>query len=142
MNMPREKINLSHEIKKFIKFSIVGGSGILVNMGLLYLFTEYFGMFYLLSSVCAILLAMINNFIWNDCWTWRDQRKPGLKAFVIRLIKFCAVASIAGYGGNLGVLYLLTHFFHVHYLLSNLIGIAIGTMLNYFLNNVWTFRVK
>jgi len=62
-----------------------------------------FGLYYLISSVLAIALAMVSNFIWNDIWTWRGMGEPGVRAFFIRLLKFCLVASLAGYIGNLGV---------------------------------------
>jgi len=128
------------DLVRFLKFGIVGGSGVIVNQFFLWLFTETFGLHYLVSSVLAIFLAMISNFIWNDLWTWRDRGEPGVKAYFVRLLKFCVVSSIAGYIGNLGVLWILTHFFHIHYLISNLFGIAVGTVLNYFFNNIWTFK--
>jgi dolichol-phosphate mannosyltransferase len=130
------------DLIRFIKFGIVGGSGILVNMGFLWFFTEIAGLYYLISSVLAIALAMINNFIWNDRWTWRDRGEPGIKAYLSRIIKFIVVSSIAAYIGNLGVLWILTHYFHVYYLISNLIGIAVGTALNYSVNNIWTFKSR
>jgi len=133
---------LGFDLFRFIKFGVVGGSGIVVNMGLLWFFTDIVGMYYLISSIFAIALAMISNFIWNDLWTWRDRREPGVKAYLTRMAKFILVSSIAGYIGNLGVLWILTHFFHVYYLISNLIGIAVGTILNYSVNNFWTFRAK
>ena len=130
------------DLIRFIKFGIVGGSGIFVNMGFLWFFTEIIGIFYLISSVLAIALAMINNFIWNDLWTWRDRGDPGIKAYLTRMVKFIVVSSIAAYIGNLGILWILTHFFHIYYLISNLIGIAVGTALNYSVNNFWTFKAK
>lgn len=133
---------LGFDVVRFIKFGIVGGSGIFVNMGGLWFFTEVVGLYYLISSVLAIALAMISNFIWNDLWTWRDRGEPGVRAYLTRMAKFILVSSIAAYIGNLGILWVLTHFFHVYYLISNLIGIAVGTMLNYSVNNFWTFREK
>lgn len=128
------------DLTRFIKFGIVGGSGILINMGFLWFFTEIVGLFYLISSVLAIALAMINNFIWNDLWTWRDRGEPGVKPYLTRMAKFIVVSSIAAYIGNLGILWILTHFFNIYYLISNLIGIAVGTILNYSVNNFWTFK--
>jgi len=130
------------DLIRFIKFGIVGGSGILVNMGFLWFFTEMVGLYYLISSVLAIALAMISNFIWNDLWTWGDRGEPGVKAYLSRMAKFILVSSIAAYIGNLGVLWILTHYFHIYYLISNLIGIAVGTILNYSVNNFWTFKSK
>lgn len=135
-----KNILLSPGAVRFVKFGIVGGSGILVNMGFLWFFTDIIGIFYVVSSVLAIFLAMINNFVWNDLWTWQERGEPGAKAYFVRMLKFCLVSSLAGYVGNLGVLWILTHFFHIYYLISNLIGIAVGTVLNYFLNDWWTFK--
>ena len=126
---------------RFIKFGIVGGSGIIVNMAMLWFFTEIVGLYYLLSSVLAIFLSIMNNFIWNDIWTWRDRRKPGVQAHVVRFLKFCVVSSIAAYGGDLSILWMLTHFFHFYYLIVNLFSIAVGTALNFTLNHFWTFKV-
>ncbi len=137
-----KKLWQTEHVQRFVKFGIVGGSGVLVNMGFLWLFTEVCGLFYLVSSVLAIALAMVNNFIWNDLWTWRGKGAAGSRAFFIRLLKFCVVASIAGYGGNLGILWLLTHFFQFHYLIANIFGIAVGTVINYFLNHYWTFAAS
>lgn len=131
---------LGFDLIRFIKFGIVGGSGILVNMGFLWFFTEIVGLYYLISSILAIALAMISNFIWNDLWTWRDRREPGAKAYFLRMAKFITVSSLAGYIGNLGILWILTHFFHLYYLISNMVGIAVGTVLNYSINNFWTFK--
>ena len=125
---------------RFVKFGVVGGSGFIVNMGFLWLFTEVFGLYYIVSSILAIAIAMINNFIWNDIWTWRGLGAPGIRALLIRLLKFCLVASLAGYVGNLGVLWILAHYFDIHYMISNMFGIAVGTFLNYFLNHYWTFK--
>jgi dolichol-phosphate mannosyltransferase len=130
------------DVVRFVKFGIVGGSGIFVNMGGLWFFTEVVGFYYLISSVLAIALAMISNFIWNDLWTWRDRGEPGVKAYLTRMAKFIVVSSIAAYIGNLGILWILTHFFHIYYLISNLVGIAVGTVLNYSVNNIWTFRAR
>jgi len=133
---------LGFDLIRFIKFGIVGGSGILVNMGFLWFFTEICGLYYLISSILSIALAMISNFIWNDLWTWRDRREPGVKAYFLRMAKFITVSSIAGYVGNLGILWILTHFFHLYYLISNMFGIAVGTVLNYSFNNLWTFKKR
>jgi dolichol-phosphate mannosyltransferase len=135
-----KKYFASDHIKRFIKFGIVGASGFIVNTGFLWLFTEKVGLFYIISSVLAIALAMINNFIWNDLWTWRGIGEPGVRAIFIRLLKFILVASLAGYVGNLGVLWILTRYFHVYYMISNIFGMAVGTLINYFLNNYWTFK--
>ena len=127
------------ELIRFAKFCLVGGSGVLVNMGLLWLLTEFAGLFYLLSAAISIETSIISNFILNDLFTFRDRRTRGAKHLLRRLLKFNAV-SLAGLGLNMTVLWLLTSVFGVYYLLSNLCGIAVAIMWNYLMNFWWTWK--
>ena len=129
------------ELRRFVKFCLVGGSGVLVNMGLLWFLTEIVGLFYLLSSAIAVETAIVNNFVWNDVWTFHDRRRPGWGERVRRLGKFNAV-SIAGLGINIAVLWLFTEQLGFHYLVSNLFGIVAATLWNFFMNAMWTWRTS
>lgn len=126
-------------LRRFLKFCLVGGSGVLVNMGLLWLLTEQAGLFYLASSAVAVECAIVNNFIWNDVWTFRDRRATGWQARLGRLGRF-NVVSLAGLGINVLVLWLFTDHLGVYYLLSNLAGIVVATMWNFLVNARWTWR--
>ncbi len=129
----------SGELARFIKFAVVGASGVGVNMGLLWLLTEVGGLFYLLSAAIAIETSIITNFILNNYFTFADRSQPGVKPFFSRLLRFNLV-SLAGLGINLAILWLLTEGLGVFYLLSNLVGIAAATLWNYLANNWWTWK--
>ena len=58
---------------RFIKFSIVGSIGVGVNLGLLYILVEWFGLYYMLAAAISIGASVVSNFILNDKWTWRDR---------------------------------------------------------------------
>jgi dolichol-phosphate mannosyltransferase len=66
---------------RFIQFCLVGLSGVVVDMGFLYLLSDEstLGLPLTRSKIIAGELAIINNFIWNDFWTFRDIaiRQPG-----------------------------------------------------------------
>ncbi len=127
------------ELRRFLKFCLVGLSGIVVNMGLLWLLTEFGGLFYLLSAAISIETAIISNFILNNYFTFSDRRPSGIKSFFNYLLKFNLV-SLVGMGINMGVLWLLTEVFGMYYLLSNLCGIAVATLWNYLVNTLWTWK--
>ena len=66
---------------RYIKFGLVGASGTVVNLAVLYLCQEFLlatiasGEQRLYASLAiAILLATVNNFAWNRLWTWRDRQ--------------------------------------------------------------------
>jgi dolichol-phosphate mannosyltransferase len=127
------------ELLRFLKFCLVGASGVGVNEGLLWLLKEKAGLPYLGSAAVAIETSIITNFILNNYFTFPERNQPGAKAFFSRLLKFNLV-SLAGLGINLGILWLFTDVFGVYYLLSNLVGIVVAFLWNYLLNTWWTWR--
>lgn len=118
------------------KFSIVGLSGVLVNMLVLYGLTEYFKIYYIISSIIAIELSILANYTLNDLWTWADRQKNNLYG---RIIRYHLSVGITAVLANGLLLIILTEVFGVYYLASNLIGIAAGMMMNFILNDLWTF---
>jgi dolichol-phosphate mannosyltransferase len=120
--------------KKFVKFLIVGGSGVIINEGLLAILTEIYSVQVSIAGVIAIEFSIVTNFLLNNFWTWRDKRH---KPFIMRLVQYHYVALIAG-SVNYLVLIGLSNM-GLHHLIANLVGIAFGTIINFLLNNYWTF---
>jgi len=118
---------------------MVGISGIVVNNAILYYAKEYLFVPLPIASLIAIQLAIFNNFIWNHKFTWIDREMKGFEAIRAGLIKFTLVSWIAG-ALNWIVLMLLSHYAGLYYILANLIAILIASILNYFMNDLWTFR--
>ena len=129
------------EWKRVFKFGLVGISGIFVNMGLLWYLTEFVGLFYLVSSLFAIEFSILNNFIWNDLWTFKSGASHKLSSRLHRLISF-HVVSAGGLVINMGILYLLTSVGGVYYLISNIIGILVGFGWNFMVNRRVTWIRK
>ncbi len=127
------------EITRFLKFCLVGASGVLVNEGLLWILKGFAGLPLLLSSAISIEASIISNFILNDRFTFRDRRLSGTRSFVQHLYRFNMV-SLAGLVINMGLLWLLTNVFGIYYLLSNIISIAVVTLWNYLVNRSWTWK--
>ncbi|MFH1640205.1 MAG: glycosyltransferase family 2 protein [Chloroflexota bacterium] len=127
------------EITRFLKFCLVGASGVFVNMGLLWLLKGLLDIFDLIAVATGIEASVISNFVLNDIITFGDRHSSGIKSFVSRLLRFNLV-SLAGVGINLTIYWLLTRVFHMHYLISNLAGIAVATLWNYLVNTLWTWQ--
>lgn len=120
--------------RKFVKFLIVGGSGMVINEGLLAILTEIYSVQVSVAGVIAIESSIVSNFLLNNFWTWRDNRH---KPFVMRLVQYNYVALIAG-SINYLILIGLSNI-GLHHLIANLVGIAFGTVINFLVNNYWTF---
>lgn len=126
------------EIFRFLKFCVVGLTGVFVNMGILYLLTEFVGIYYLVSGLLAVESAIVSNFVLNELWTFRD-RGGGTKLH--RFGKFNLVAA-GGLVINLAVLFIFTEFAGLYYLLSNLLGIFTAAIFNFSMNTLHTWREK
>jgi dolichol-phosphate mannosyltransferase len=124
-----------HSIAKFSKFCLVGLSGILVNQGLLWFLTEKAQIFYIYSSLIAIESSILTNFVLNDIWTFKNSRNS---SFLSRLLKF-NLARFFTLLINLGILWVLTTL-GINYLISNLIGIVLATVLAYSISSGWVWK--
>lgn len=56
---------------RFLKFCAVGGVGAGIQLGMTYLLTEFWGLWYMFSLCVAILLATAWNFTGNYKWTFK-----------------------------------------------------------------------
>lgn len=127
------------ELLRFVKFCLVGISGVGINIGLLWLLTESLGFHYMLSAIISIEASVITNFTLNNFFTFADRNERGNGLFIGRLFKF-NITSLVGIAINAGALLFFTEAFGIFYILSSLIGIAMATMWNYLVNNWWTWR--
>ena len=124
---------------RVFKFGTVGVSGVIVNSGLLFLLTEKSNLDYKISAIIAIEISITNNFLWNTLWTWSDKKVSSQKTTFDRFLKFqisAALIALTNYGALIG----FTELLHFPYLLSNIIGIGIGSSLNFFIGHFWVFR--
>ena len=123
--------------RTFIKFSLTGLSGVIVNLGSFHLLLQL-GLHRYLASPIAIELSIISNFLVNNYWTFADRELGEGKR--IRGLKFNVVSLLAlgvSYGSFLILSLLLPGAAPVW-----LQGLAIvpAVLVNYFLNSYWTFR--
>jgi dolichol-phosphate mannosyltransferase len=126
------------ELKRMVKFVLVGASGTVVNLSLLAVLTETAGLLYLVSGAMAFEASVVWNFFLNDRFTFGDRRRAG-GGFFGRLWRFNAT-SLGGFVIYLGVLALLTEVVGLHYLVSAAIGIVAAFGWNFLVNSAWTWR--
>jgi len=127
------------ELYRLIKFALVGLSGIFVNEFFLWYLTEFFDIYYFVSSIIAIEISILSNFTLNDLWTFRDRRKPGKMATMHRLLKYNIISWSTG-SINWFVLVTLKEFFGVYYLIANIIGIFVAFIGNFILSSLWAWK--
>jgi dolichol-phosphate mannosyltransferase len=130
-------------IARFLRFAAVGATGVFVDMGVLYLLSDpsTLGWGLTRSKILASTTAILNNFLWNDLWTFRDvsSRQSGLHQRFRRLLKFTAVCGL-GLVLNVVLLNMMFNLLHMNRYVANLISIAIVTGWNFGLNAKLSWR--
>jgi len=124
---------------RILKFCIVGSSGAVVNMFFLWFFTDIFNLYYLLSSLLAIEISIINNFAWNYLWTWTDRKEQHLKGILIHFFKYHLTMIFAAMG-NFILLIFFKEILGIHYLIANLLGMICVSVINYIVIDRWAFK--
>lgn len=123
-------------LKTLLKFSLVGLSGLGVNMAA-YLAATGLGAGYVIAAVAAFLIAVTNNFIWNLRWTFQERAKD--RSNGLKYITFIAI-STANLGVNLLILHLLVESAGIDKTSAQLFAVAVVGLLNFMLNYAITFR--
>ncbi len=108
-------------------------------MGLLFILTRFLSVRLEIASPIAIEVSILSNFTLNNLWTFKKRNTH--VPFWSRLFRYHLVTGLAGIVNYL-VLLLLVNSFGLHDMLSNLIGILIGTIITYSLNSLWTWNVR
>jgi dolichol-phosphate mannosyltransferase len=129
---------LGRHARRFIRFGMVGGSGVLVNNALLLTLVELLRVPAIPAAIVATECAILSNFLLNDRWTFADVRRTSRRHWSRRFASY-NLLTLGGLVLSVGVLALLHGVAGVHYLLANLAGIAIGTLWNYGSNHHWTW---
>ena len=117
------------------KFLVVGGTGVVLNNAALYAFYQLVRLPLIAASALAVSLAIGNNFVLNDRWTF--QHAPDA-ASLSRFIRFCVV-SLGGLLLTTSTLWALVTYLDVQYMLANLVGIGLATASNFIVNLKWTW---
>jgi putative flippase GtrA len=120
---------------QLVRFSIVGGTGYVINLAVYTTLVEVFGVHYLLAAVFAFCVAVTNNFLLNRHWTFKATHSRAS----FQAPRFLTVSLIA-LGFNLAVLELLVGVLGVHEVPGQAAAILAATPLNFIGNKLWSFR--
>lgn len=130
--------------QRFLRFGLVGLSGVFVDMAVLYLLSDPAALGWGLtrSKIIASEIAIINNFLWNDRWTFGDisSRQSGWKKRLKRFVKFNLICLV-GLTLNVLLLNVLFNSFGINRYVANLLAIAAVTLWNFWLNLKLSWRV-
>lgn len=123
---------------RFIKFGIVGVSGAIVFFSILALLVEFFGLDKHLAWLIAAIFSILNNFIWNNIYTWPDRKTKSKKETASRLGLYYFFTFLAA-----GVNYLIYSpllKIDVHYLLSAAVAALVAAIFSFSFSHFIVFK--
>ena len=112
---------------QFIRYGFVGGIAAVVNIGMLYVFTDIFQIHYILSNVFAFTLGLIVNYILSKKMVFTSQVNISkISEFIIY-----GIIGIVGLGLDTILLYLFTDKLGMFYMISKIISTIIVFVWNF-----------
>ncbi len=119
---------------QFVKYFIVGISGLAIGMGLLIFFKEVFGLWPVTAAAISGLLGIAYNFLLNKYWSFKDKSMPHRQfARYLILVGF-------NYGFSIAAMYVFNHLAGWDYRLVNLATVAVMVSWNFFLYKYWVYK--
>jgi putative flippase GtrA len=120
---------------RWIKFNVVGGMGIVVQVLMLLVLKTGLHLHYLVTTALAVEAAVVHNFLWHERFTWADRAGTG----AARFFKFNLTTGLFSIAGNLLLMKLLVGVGHVNYLLANGITIMACSVVNFLVSDSFVF---
>jgi putative flippase GtrA len=124
-------------LRRWLKFNTVGAIGIGVQLAALTLFKSALHVEILWATAAAVEIAVLHNFLWHERWTWKDRTGSHV---LVRLARFNLTTGAMSIVSNLLCMRLLVGQLHMQYLVANLLAIAVTSIANFLLSELFVFR--
>lgn len=119
---------------KFLKFGIVGLSGVFIDFGITYLLKEKMRLQKFLANAVGFLTAASSNYFFNRIWTFHSQNPK----VALEFTNFILIAGL-GLGINSFVLWILNTKYNLNFYFAKLLAIIVTTIWNFSANYLYTF---
>ena len=123
---------------QFIKFGIVGLSNTAISY-IIYFLLVYFDLHYLVASIIAFFISVLNSFFWNNKYVFKKE--DGQKRNIAKsLVKTYVSYAFTGLFLQNVLLFVFIEFIKISKYIAPFFGLIITIPLNFFLNKLWAFR--
>ena len=120
---------------EFVKFGVVGLSGVGIDFFVTWLCKEKIGLNKYVSNGLGFSCAVINNFLLNRYWTFEAANQN----FTEQFLKF-AIIAVLGLAINTILLFLILKFFKINFYIAKLLVIGLVFFWNFYMNTLFTFQ--
>ena len=122
---------------KFLKFAMVGSSGLIIDFGTTYLLKEKVKVNKFIANAVGFSLAASNNYLWNRIWTFQSHNPEILFEYSSFIL-----VSVIGLGINTTVLWLLTRKSKRNFYLAKVFATIVTIIWNFSANFLFTFNLQ
>lgn len=130
-----KKHGFSTLLFEFIRYCIVGGAAFLCDYAVLFLLTEYIGIYYLVSAFLGFITGISVNYFLSIRWVFRASRVEGFQCFL-----FFLIIGAAGLGMTVIGMWLGVEVFGFNYMLVKAGVTGIVLLWNYTARRILLFR--
>ncbi|MEU8761910.1 GtrA family protein [Streptomyces sp. NPDC048659] len=127
-------------VREVAKFGVVGGLGVLVNLGVFNLVRHFTDLAVVRASIIATVVAIAFNYVGFRYFTYRDREKSGRTKELTLFLLFSAVGMVI----ENGVLYAATYGFGWDTPLASnffkFFGIGVATLFRFWSYRTWVFK--
>lgn len=124
---------------RWVKFNVVGGIGIGVQLLALFVLKSGLQIDYLLATAIAVEVTVVHNFLWHERFTWADRVHARRRQSLPRLLRFNFTTGAVSILGNLALMKLLVDAAHLNYLIANAITISGCSLVNFVVSDRLVF---
>ena len=124
---------------RWCKFNLVGGIGIGVQFGALFLLKGVLHFDYLFATAIAVEAAVAHNFVWHEQFTWADRVQDSWTRSFGRFARFNLTTGLVSIVGNLALMKVIVGVGGMNYLVGNAIAIALCSVANFLVSDEWVF---
>lgn len=126
---------------KFIMFSLVGATGLVVHLLALTLSYQLFGIEFAVAQTVATVTAITFNFFLNNVFTFRDRRLKGwgLLSGWVSFALACSVGAVANIGVAVYLFELYEGTISLLWIWSAVAGVLVGAVWNYAVTAMYTW---
>ena len=125
-------VNLWNDNFPFIKFCLIGVTNVVISYTIYYILLTL-GVYYLLEIAIAYFIGILNGYIWSSKFVFNKNKS------ISNMMKFFIV-YISALFINLGIMYICVDTYNMNKLIDPIFAIGVGTIYNYTLNKMWTFK--
>jgi dolichol-phosphate mannosyltransferase len=82
------------ELKRFVKFLMVGGTGFILNAGLYWILVNYSDLSLVMANTAAAQVAIFSNYNLNNAWTFKDRKNLSIVSYFLKMLQFFFTSNI------------------------------------------------